>query len=147
MSKAFTKDDRPDEPVLVRHRPILPEGVPNYVTARALQALRCALVKADPGAHRVDLERKIADAVVPPPPTDGAEVRFGARVTTRSEKGELRQVQLVGVDEADAAAGLIAFVAPLARVLLGRRAGDVVTLRTPKGTEDLQILSVEYDEV
>ena len=44
----------------------------------------------------------------------------------------------------DPAAGLVAFVAPLARALLGHRVGDVVTVHTPSGQEG-QILSVDYD--
>jgi transcription elongation factor GreB len=45
----------------------------------------------------------------------------------------------------DPAAGLVAFVAPLARALLGHRVGDVVTVRAPGGEEGIDILSVDYD--
>ena len=147
MSKAFTKDDRPDEPVVVRHRPALPDGVPNYATARGLQALRAELAAAEPGPRRAALEQRLATAVVPAPPEDRDEIRFGARVALRAEDGRLRQVRIVGVDEADPARGWILFVAPLARALLGRRAGDVVSLRTPGGVEQLEIGAVEYDAV
>jgi transcription elongation factor GreB len=54
-------------------------------------------------------------------------------------------VQLVGVDEANPAAGLIAFVAPLARALLGRRVGDVVTVRAPGGGEEVEVVALAYD--
>jgi transcription elongation factor GreB len=145
VSKAFTKDDRPDEPLVVRHRPPLPDGVPNYVTPRGLQALRAELAAAEPGARRLELERRIAAAVLAPPPADRDEIRFGARVRMQDAAGEIRQVQIVGVDEANPAEGLIAFVAPLARALLGRRAGDAVTLRAPGGTEELDVVSIEYD--
>jgi len=146
VSKAFTKDDRADEPVVVRHRPPLPEGVPNYVTPRGLQALRAELAAAGPGARRLELERRIAAAVLAPPPADRAEIRFGARVTVRGADGAVRQLQIVGVDEANPAAGLIAFVAPLARALLGRRAGDAVTVRAPGGAEELEVLAIDYDD-
>jgi transcription elongation factor GreB len=145
MSKAFTKDDRPDEPVVVRHRPALPDGVPNYVTARGLRALRDELAAAEPGPRRQDLERRIAAAVLAPPPADRDEVRFGARVRLRDLDGQIRQVQIVGVDQANPADGLIAFVAPLARALLGRRVGDPVTVRAPGGAEELEILAIDYD--
>ena len=146
MSKAFTKDDRSDEPVVVRHRSPLPEGVPNYVTPRALQALRAELAAVAPGARRAELERRIAAAVPAPPPADREDIRFGAHVTLRDRNGDTRQVQIVGVDEASPADGLIAFVAPLARALLGRRVGDPVTVRAPGGSDELEVLAVDYDD-
>ena len=71
-------------------------------------------------------------------------MRFGAEVTVRAEDGSERSYRLVGVDEAEPAAGSIAFVSPLARALLGKRLGDVVTVRTPRAEEELEILKVEY---
>ena len=146
MSKAFTKDDRPDEPLVVRHRPSLPEGLPNYVTRRGLQDLRDILAATGPGVRRVELEQRIATAVVAPPPSDRGEIRFGARVKMRDADGALREIQIVGVDEADPGKGLVAFLAPLARALLGRRAGDMVTVRAPGGTDELEVLAVDYDD-
>lgn len=145
MSKAFTKDDRPEEPLVVRHRPSLPDGVANYVTRRGLRLLREQLAAAA-GGHREELERRIGGAVLTPPPTDRAEIRIGARVTLRNEDGQTRQIQIVGVDEADPAAGLIAFVAPLARTLLGHRTGDTVTVRSPGGADDVTVVTVDYDD-
>ncbi|MES1206232.1 MAG: GreA/GreB family elongation factor [Pseudomonadota bacterium] len=145
MSKAFTKDDRPEEPLVVRHRASLPDGVPNYVTERAMRLLREQLAAAG-GIERAELERRVAGAVVAPPPADRADIRFGARVTLRNGDGQARTVQIVGLDEADPAAGLIAFVAPLARALLGHRIGDRVTVRAPGGAEELIVTAVEYDD-
>jgi transcription elongation factor GreB len=146
VSKAFTKDDRPDEPVVVRRRPALPEGVPNYVTPRGLAQLADRLAAAAPGARRTELEQSLASAVTPPPPADKTEIRFGARVRLRGRDGEVRDLRVVGVDEADPAAGLVAFVAPLARALLGRRVGDEVAVRAPGGGEELDVVAVDYDE-
>jgi transcription elongation factor GreB len=145
MSKAFTKDDRPDEPLVVRRRATLPDGVPNYVTQRWMRRLREQLAAAD-APQRAELEQRIAAAVPAPPVNDRDEIRFGARVTLRDEDGQTRTVQIVGVDEADPAAGLIAFVAPLARALLGHRTGDTVTVRAPGGTDELAVTAVAYDE-
>ena len=76
------------------------------------------------------------------------EVRFGASVTVRSAAGAVRTYEIVGVDEARTGEGRgvhkIAFIAPLARALLGRRAGDVATVKTPRGEDDLEILSIDY---
>ncbi len=146
MSKAFTKDDRPDDPVVVRHRPTLPEGVPNYVTRAWLQSLRDELAAAEPGGRRDELERRVAAAVLAPPPADREEIRFGARVTFRTQEGELRRVQIVGVDEANPSSGLVAFVAPLARALLGRRVGEQAIVRAPGGPEEVEVTAVDYDD-
>jgi transcription elongation factor GreB len=147
VSKAFTKEENgAEQPVVIRHRPSLPEGTPNYVTVRGLQLLRAELAAAELGARRLELEQGIASAVVAAPPADRSEIRFGAHVTTRDEGDEIRHVQIVGVDEADPAAGLIAFVAPLARALLGSHVGDSVTVRTPGGAEELEIVAIDYDD-
>jgi transcription elongation factor GreB len=146
VSKAFTKENDAEQPVVIRHRPPVPEGTPYYVTPHGLQTLRAELAAAEPGQRRMELERRIGSAVVAAPPADRGEVRFGARVTMRHGGDELRHVQIVGVDEADPAAGLIAFAAPLARALLGSRVGDSVTVRAPAGAEELEIVAIEYDE-
>src|SRR5947207_15903813 len=74
---------------------------------------------------------------------DSDQVFFGARVRVKGAKGE-RTVSIVGVDEVDAAKGHVSWVSPIARALIKARAGDVVTLRTPGGSEPLEILEVEY---
>lgn len=137
MSKGSNKDDRPDDPAVVRHRPALPDGVPKYVTPSGMRDLRAELAAAEPGDRRDELDRRIAGAVLARPPGDRDEIRSGARVTLRREDGEVRRVQIVGVDEANPATGLVAFVAPLARALLGRRAG---------GAEELEVMAIDYDD-
>jgi transcription elongation factor GreB len=159
VSKAFTKDDGPAEAPILRRRAPLPAGVPNYVTPAGLQALRDELAALDGAgvpaptgvesqAHavrRAELEQRIAGAVLAPPPADRAEIRFGARVRATTVAGDVRDIHIVGVDEANPAAHAIAFIAPLARALLGRRVGDVVSVATPGGGEELTILAVGYD--
>jgi transcription elongation factor GreB len=168
VSKAFTKDDAADDPVVVPLRPPLPSGVVNYVTPRGLEALRAeqerrnadrAILEATPvDAERTralaisraqlrEIDERIASAVVVDPrsqPKD--EVRFGARVTVRGETGEGRRYESVGIDEADAAHGRVAFVAPIARALLGKSVGDVAVLRTPRGNEELEVVAITYDD-
>jgi len=164
VSKAFTREETVDQPLVVAARPPLPAGVPNYVTARGLALLRAEAAALEEERARLasarDVEAprltalderlaalaaRIGSAVVlelPSPPA--AEVRFGATVTVRGEAEDVRSYTLVGVDEANAAEGRISFVAPLARALLGRRAGDVVELRTGRGEESLVIVAVAY---
>ena len=132
--------------MIVRHRPALPEGLPNYVTRRGLEALHDLLRTTEPGVRRSELEQRIATAALVSPPARREEIRFGARVKMRDAAGALRQIQIVGVDEADPGTGLVAFLAPLARALLGREVGDRVTVRAPGGTEELEVLAVDYDD-
>lgn len=166
VSKAFTKDDASDAPLVVPARRPLPEGVTNYVTPRGLALLREELARlrsergslesrsADPDGPRElaaavarmeELEDRLASAQLVEagePSTPRDQVRFGATVTVRSESGSDRTYQIVGVDEADIASGRVAFVAPLASALLGKGVGDVVTLRTPRGEEELEVISI-----
>src|SRR5262249_51371463 len=66
------------------------------------------------------------------------QVFFGATVSyARGDDSEVT-ITIVGVDEADSAAGRISWVAPVARTLLGKRVGDVVKLRTPQGVEEIE---------
>jgi len=59
-------------------------------------------------------------------------------------KDESKEITIVGVDEVDPARGRVSWVSPIARALLKARAGDSVTLRTPLGDEQLEILEVRY---
>ena len=72
---------------------------------------------------------------------------LGATVTVRTVSGERtgdeRRLTIVGVDEADAANGRVAFVAPIARALLGCEVGEIATLQTPRGEELLEVVSVD----
>jgi transcription elongation factor GreB len=71
-------------------------------------------------------------------------VYFGATVTVRNAKDEELTVSIVGVDEIDTQRGYISWVSPMARALLRAREGDTVTLNTPGGAEDLDIIHVRY---
>jgi transcription elongation factor GreB len=62
----------------------------------------------------------------------------------RNAKGEERIVSIVGIDEIDTARGYISWVSPMARALIKAREGDTVTLRTPGGVEELDVLAVRY---
>ena len=56
------------------------------------------------------------------------------------EQGAL--VRIVGVDEADASKGLISFVSPIAKALIGKKQGDRVEVKLPRGTEVIEIQGV-----
>jgi transcription elongation GreA/GreB family factor len=76
-------------------------------------------------------EVRKGSAEVVQPATDGA-VAFGS-VVTITRKGRRQTFRIVGVDEADAAAGLISFRSPLAAAILGARVGDIVEAGEPLG--------------
>ncbi len=74
-------------------------------------------------------------------------VFFGATVTTaRLSDDAERTITIVGVDEADAERGCIAWVAPVARALLGKGVGDVAKLRTPQGVEEHEVVAIRYPD-
>ncbi|MBI3146964.1 MAG: transcription elongation factor GreB [Betaproteobacteria bacterium] len=75
------------------------------------------------------------------------QVFFGATVTLCAAQGKPRIVAIVGLDEIDAGKGYISWVSPMARALLRAREGDLVTLRTPGGVEEVEILEVKYQHL
>lgn len=73
-----------------------------------------------------------------------AKVQFGATVTITDENGKCATYQIVGADEIDAAGGLISWESPLARALIGRVVGDLVTVRRPAGEIEVEVIKIEY---
>jgi transcription elongation factor GreB len=167
MSKAFTKEESADDSIMVRARAPLPADVPNYVTARGLGLLERELHELE--AERDTLERstdekqrqrlpslyaritEVAARVHGTVLVDVAEdqkdeVRLGAHVTVRDGAGRERRYQIVGVDEANGAEGRLAFVAPVARALLGRRVGEITAVQTPRGEDELEIVAIDYQD-
>lgn len=168
MSRAFLKNESADDPVVIPARAPLPPGTSNYVTPRGLTLLRTELVQLEAEHARIQLHEtdetertrqlalingkvgalnhRIGSAhAVNPATQPSGEIRFGASVTLRAKSGAERQLTLVGVDEADAAHGLIAFTAPIARAMQGKRPGDTVLLRTMKGEETFTVMAIRYD--
>ena len=90
--------------------------------------------------RRLDLSE-----VVDPAGRDSDQIFFGATVTAANQRGETRKVSIVGIDETNTSRGYISWISPMARALLKARAGDTVTLVTPAGPEDIEILDVRYE--
>jgi transcription elongation GreA/GreB family factor len=133
VSVAFRResDDEHKEP---RFELPIPHG-PNLVTPRGLALIeaRVAALEALALADDAEAERlrdlrywrtRLATAQLVPPP-DAGEVAFGARVRFHLN-GADRSIELVGDDEAEPAAGRIAFSAPLARAMIGAEPGERV---------------------
>src|SRR3989344_2158982 len=69
-------------------------------------------------------------------------VSIGA--TLEAEKGgQRRKFTIVGSNEAKPEAGLISNESPLGRAFLGKKAGDTVTVKTPNGTVEYKIVTIE----
>lgn len=85
--------------------------------------------------------------VVDPSAQKGDRVLFGATVVVRDEDERERTYQIVGIDETDARRGRVSWISPIGKALLQARLGEVVTLRTPGGEEDLEIVAVRYEPI
>lgn len=154
MSRAFIKelDDVDSEAlpelVISPHR--------NFVTAEGLELIEARLRELHTEFARVKetddksalarLERDMrywsqrrASAEVIERPREVDSVRFGCRVVLRDASGAPRRFRIVGEDESDPGKGLISYVSPLAKFMLGRAVGDMVEF---KGGE-AEIIAIE----
>lgn len=145
MSVAFRResDDEHKEP---KFDIPIPPG-PNLVTERGLKMIEDKVAELE-AIDAPDEERqrelrywrqRLATAQIGPPPA-GDEVRFGSRVTFRLNKA-VREIRIVGEDEADPTAGLLGLQAPLAQALIGAGEGDLV----PFGGKDdaIEVLAIK----
>ena len=173
MSKAFLKDERPNDPFIVPPLADLPPGVPNRVTPRGLKLLeeKRAALEAEIERRRAEqaesdatvpvpavlyerlneVQKRIAEAeVVPPPAVPTDVVHFGATVTVEVLGGEFTgerwRFTIVGVDEASAffEDDYVAFTAPIARAVLGRKQGDEVQFAIDGRKQHLRIVGVAH---
>ncbi|PJG86549.1 transcription elongation factor GreA [Conservatibacter flavescens] len=77
-------------------------------------------------------------------PNNG-KVIFGATVVLlNTASDEEVTYRIVGDDEADIKAGLISVNSPIARGLVGKEVDDTVTITTPGGTVEFDIIEVNY---
>jgi len=93
-----------------------------------------------------DLENKLSHAQIIDPKTLDADGRcvFGATVELEDEDGVLQSYQIVGEDEADVKQARLSVSSPLARALIGKYAGDTVTVQAPGGEKNYEIIDVLY---
>lgn len=74
------------------------------------------------------------------------KVIFGATVEVLElENDETHTFRIVGDDEADSKRGLISISSPIARSLIGKQAGDLVSVEAPGGLREFEILEVRYE--
>jgi transcription elongation factor GreA len=94
-----------------------------------------------------EIQRRIRNAkVVDPSEADTDAVDLGTRVTLRvvgKKKGNERTFQIVGANESDPTNGKLSHASPVGRAVLKRRVGDKVTVSTPRGATEYEIVNVE----
>jgi transcription elongation factor GreB len=95
--------------------------------------------------HRIRFLMKRLEIAEVVDPHDRDGVYFGATVTYCDSSGAERTVSIVGTDEVDPSHGRISWISPVARALLRAREGDMVTLRTPAGAEELEVIAIRYE--
>jgi transcription elongation factor GreB len=86
----------------------------------------------------------LAEVVDPSVHHGSDQIFFGATVTYSHQDGTENTITIVGIDEFDPLKGKVSWISPIARTITKAREGDVVTLHTPTGTEELEILTVTY---
>lgn len=93
-----------------------------------------------------ELEDVISRAQVIDPSTLSHEkIVFGATVKlSDTDSGEEITYQIVGIHESDVKAGKISIESPLAKSLIGKVVDDLITLRTPGGAKEFEILEIFY---
>ncbi|MBP0616016.1 GreA/GreB family elongation factor [Jiella mangrovi] len=154
MSVAFVKEPNEDQVEGLPERDLGSD--PNFVTERGLDMLEAEIAKAEASLEEArsasdkiamaminrDLRywrarRSTAQLTVPSAETE--VVQFGQRVAIRRPDGTVQSYRIVGIDEADPPKGLISYLSPLARQLVGKEEGD----RVRAGPSEAEIVSIE----
>ncbi len=96
-------------------------------------------------AKKRELEHKLAHAqIIDLSKLSNEKVVFGATVTLAdTDSGDTKKYTLVGQEEADFKKGKISVQSPVGKALIGHKAGDVVTVKTPAKTVEYEIQEIE----
>jgi transcription elongation factor GreB len=177
MRKGFTRNPRPDAPVVGKNY-ITPGGLRRlkdehrFLVTRERPAVTEVVAWAASNGDRSEnadyqygkrrlrqidgrirfLAKRIeaAEVVDPETPRRGPaaeKVFFGATVRYANDAGEERVVSIVGADEVDLQRNHISWVSPLGRTMMRAVEGDRVVLRAPGGTTELTVLEVSYERI
>ncbi|MDR5590211.1 GreA/GreB family elongation factor [Christiangramia sp. SM2212] len=166
MSRGFVKEEDQEEPLIVPPRAALPEGVTNYVTPNGLAELKQELKELEHQRAHVEAENETekrrsqslidgkinllaerlqSARLLDPKEQPGDEVRFGAIVELQNlTSNQKQEFQIVGVDEADIKKKKIAFVAPIAKAVTGKKVGEETDFKLGNEVRKLKILKISY---
>jgi len=76
---------------------------------------------------------------------NNGNVIFGSTVTVQDlEINKKKTYKIVGKDEADISKNLIFFKSPIGKALIGKTVEDMVTVETPSGEKNFEILNIQY---
>jgi transcription elongation factor GreA len=94
-----------------------------------------------------DIQGKLANAEVVDTATLAAKnIIFGATVELMDLESEDKvKYQIVGEDESDVKHGKVSVFSPIARSLIGKKAGDVIEFKTPKGEKEYEVLNFYFE--
>lgn len=94
-----------------------------------------------------EIQTKLALAhVIDPSKISQDKIAFGAKVKILdTNTGEEKIFTLVGSDEADVKNGKISISSPVAKSLIGKSAGDIVTIKAPAKTMEYKILEIRFE--
>ncbi|SDB37060.1 transcription elongation factor GreB [Flavobacteriaceae bacterium MAR_2010_188] len=164
MSRGFVKEDDQEETPIIPPRAALPDNATNYVTPKGLEMLlkernglekeKSNLATNDEQQRRRDLavidgkmnllnERISSARILKPEEQPQDEIRFAATVKLKINNN-IQKFQIVGVDEADIKLGKIAFVAPIATAIIGKKIGEKINFVLGNETRILEILEISY---
>ncbi len=87
---------------------------------------------------------EIAEVVDPEAQPNKDRVFFGATVTYTDEADVERTIRIVGIDEARIEENEVSWISPVARALFKAGVGDVVSLHTPDGIVDVEVIKISY---
>ncbi len=166
MSRGFVKEEDQEEPLIVPPRAAIPDGVTNYVTQNGLDELKEELrqlendragVKAEnetekrraqsliDGKINLLTERLNTARLLTSQELPKNEIRFGAYVEIENiDTHQKQEFRIVGVDEANINKKKIAFVAPIARAITGKKQGEIAEFKLGGELRKLKVLKIEY---
>ena len=76
---------------------------------------------------------------------NNGKVIFGSTITVEDlETKKKIKYKLVGKDEADISVNLIYFQSPIGKALIGKNCNDMISVETPSGERNFEILKVDY---
>ncbi|HZH87424.1 MAG TPA: GreA/GreB family elongation factor [Brumimicrobium sp.] len=166
MSRGFVREGDQEEAPVIPSRAALPDNTPNYVTPEGFAALKTEKIQlleelsSFESTDEHEKRRKAAEIdgklnllnerinsarVLDAKDQAMDEVRFGATVTYKIDTAKSPvTLKIVGVDEADIKEKKIAFIAPIAKAMIGKKEGELTKLSLGGEEREVKIIKITY---